>query len=43
MNKPVKMSMYEKEYTEVIQQMSNICRTIVWNSNPSNNKVMIDE
>lgn len=39
------MSRYEKEYTEVIQQMSSICRNVLWNNNPVNKdrKAMIDE
>lgn len=39
------ISPYEKEYNEVISQMSKICRHIVHNNNSSNSnrKVRIDE
>ena len=44
-NEQKNISPYEKEYNEVISIMSNICRHIVWNSNPANadKRVKIDE
>ena len=40
-----KVSPFEKEYNAVIQIMSNICRNLVWNNNPSNanRNMKIDE
>ena len=40
-----KVTPFEKEYNSVIQAMSNICRNLVWNNNPSNanRKMKIDE
>lgn len=42
---PPKMTLYEKEYIDVITSMSNICRTLVWNNNPVNKdrKMKVDE
>lgn len=39
------VSAYEKEYNEVISIISQICRHIVWNSNPANQdkKIKINE
>ena len=39
------MSLYEREYLDVIQSMSNICRELIWNNNPVNKdrKTKVDE
>ena len=44
MDKP-KESPYEAEYNQVIDIMSKLCQTIVWNNNPVNQdrKLRIDE
>lgn len=35
------VSMYQQEYNEVIQEVSNICRSLVWNNNPANKDRML--
>lgn len=36
MGEQIQISDYEQEYNDVIQEISKICRHVVWNNNPTN-------